>query len=185
MKTSSSFAFPVSLIKHYLFCPRIPYFILFLGAHERVTENMREGKEEHEKFFRRERRKGRLVNIFLESEKYGIYGFVDEILKEDNGYCVVELKNTEYRKENMKIHLYQAVAYALLVEENFGRVVKIVLKYKDKSVEMPLTAGMRKYVVSIINKITKMQEEGLAPSIRNKTRCQNCGFSKICMEYSD
>ncbi|MDK2782092.1 MAG: CRISPR-associated exonuclease Cas4 [Archaeoglobi archaeon] len=180
---SSSFEFPVTLIKYYLFCPRIPYFILFLGINERVTESMIEGREEHEKFFKREKRRGhKLVNVFLRSEKYGIYGFVDEIIREKDGYHVVEFKNTEFRKEMLKMHFYQAAAYALLVEDNFGRVVKITVKYRDREVTRPFSLGVRKYLISIINKIAKMEEIPFASSSKDKRKCRSCGFLRICME---
>lgn len=170
---------PASLVKSYLFCPKIPYLILHLGAKEGITENMIEGRKEHEKFFRKERRKG-YVNVFLRSEKYGIYGYVDEILEENGCYIVVEYKHTEYKKRAVKSHLYQAASYALMVEENFGRVCRIVLKYKDREVSFPFTLGIKKYCVSIINKIRRICEGELVTYRTDKRRCENCGYFRFC-----
>ena len=52
--------------------------------------------------------------------RYGVYGYVDAVRKEENGYVVLEVKNTEYRRKAVKMHLYQAACYAIMVEENFG-----------------------------------------------------------------
>jgi len=45
MKRSSSYEIPVSLVKQYLYCPRIPYFVLAFGMRERITELMVEGRK--------------------------------------------------------------------------------------------------------------------------------------------
>ncbi len=47
-----SFEIPVGVIKYYLFCPRIPYFVLVMGVRERITDYMLEGLKEHKKFYR-------------------------------------------------------------------------------------------------------------------------------------
>jgi len=182
MKKSSSFEIPVSLVKQYLYCPRIPYFVLVLGIRERVTELMVEGKEEHGKMLRRLKKKGWNVNTFLKSEKYGVYGYVDAFRKEENGYAVLELKNTDYKKKIVKMHIYQAAGYALLVEENFGRVYRLVVKYRDGEISRPFTSGVKNFVVSIINKIRSIDEIGLVSTKIEKVKCNNCGFSKKCLK---
>ncbi|AIG97423.1 CRISPR-associated protein Cas4 [Archaeoglobus fulgidus DSM 8774] len=182
MKKSSSFEFPVSLVKQYLYCPRIPYFTLIVGAKERITELMKYGREEHKKRLRKMEKKGWKTNVLLKSEKYGIYGYVDAFRKEGNGYVVYEFKNTEYKKNVFKMHLYQTAAYALLVEENFGRVIKLVVEYGDKKVEAPFTRGIKNYAVSIINKIHRIGETGLVSVKIDRRKCYNCGFRYICRE---
>ncbi len=180
-RRSSQFEIPASLVKYYLFCPRIPYLILQLGVRERVTENMVDGREEHMKFFKREKRKKRrYVNVFLRSEKYGISGYVDEILREGNCYVVVEYKHAEYRRRAVKSHLYQAACYALMVEENFGRVCRILLKYIDRDVSFPFTLGIKKYCISIINKIRRIYEGELVTCNVDRRKCRNCGYFKFC-----
>ncbi|RLI77791.1 CRISPR-associated protein Cas4 [Archaeoglobales archaeon] len=182
MRTQSSFEFPVSLIKHYLYCPRIPYFVLVLGFKERTTELMINGREKHSKVLKKMKSNGWNVNAFLKSEKYNIYGYVDAFRKEENGYAVMELKDTNYKKRILKIHLYQAAAYGLLVEENFGRVYKLIVKYNDKEICKPFTRGIKNYVVSIINKIHRIHEIGLVSIKIDKSKCYNCGFRNRCKE---
>ncbi len=177
MKRSSSFEFPASILKYYFFCPRIPYFVLVLGVKERMTENMIEGKREHEKFYKRNEG---MTNVFLKSEKFGIYGVVDRIVKTENGYIVIEFKNTEYNKKVVKSHLYQVAAYALMVEENFGRVKEVVIRYRKREVIFPFTIGIKNYVKSIIKKIREICEEGLVIEYKDKRRCKSCGFLRVC-----
>ncbi|MBE8540195.1 CRISPR-associated protein Cas4 [Geoglobus acetivorans] len=180
--TSYSFEFPVSMVKQYLYCPRIPYFILVLGFKERTTELMKYGKEEHEKRMKKLERKGWKTNVYLKSERFGIYGYVDGLRQTPDGYEVYEFKNSEYRKKSAKIHLYQTACYALLVEDNFGRVVKLVVGYRDGERESPFSLGVRRYAASIINKIHHIHETGLVSSPRDRSRCRGCGYRKICKE---
>lgn len=182
MKIQSSFEFPVSLIKQYLYCPRIPYFVLVLGFKERTTELMIDGKKKHDRVLKRMRSKGWNVNTFLKSKKYNIYGYVDAFRKEENGYVVMELKDTNYKKRILKMHLYQVAAYGLLVEENFGRVYKIIVRYNDKEIFRPFTRGIKNYVVSIINKIHRIHDIGLVSIRIDKRKCYNCGFRNRCKE---
>lgn len=181
--TSYSFEFPVSMVKQYLYCPRIPYFILILGFKERTTELMRYGREEHEKRLKKLRREGWRTNVYLKSERYGIYGYVDGLRQTPDGYEVYEFKNSEYRKNSAKIHLYQVACYALLVEENFGRVIRLNLEYRDRKITAPFSLGIRKYAVSIINKIHQIQETGLVSFSKDRLKCRSCGYRKICREF--
>ena len=167
------------MVKHYLYCPMIPYLILNLGVRERITELMLEGKERHEKKLRKLRKEGWKVNLFLKS-KYGINGYVDAVRKEDNGYAVLEIKNTEYRKRTVKMHLYQTACYAIMVEESFGRVSKIILSYTDKDVTFPFTLGIKKYCISIINKIKRIVLGELVSYRIDKKKCLNCGYFRFC-----
>jgi len=155
---------------------------LVLGFKERTTELMINGREKHSKVLKKMKSNGWNVNAFLKSEKYNIYGYVDAFRKEENGYAVMELKDTNYKKRILKIHLYQAAAYGLLVEENFGRVYKLIVKYNDKEICKPFTRGIKNYVVSIINKIHRIHEIGLVSIKIDKSKCYNCGFRNRCKE---
>ena len=178
MRRSSSFEIPVGVIKYYLFCPRIPYFVLVMGVRERITDCMIEGLKEHRKFY-----KGKeMTNVYLRSEKLGICGCVDAIIRDSSGYKVVEFKGIEFNRKVWKSHLYQAVAYAMLVEENYGRVISVILKYKDKTLEFPLTLNLKKYVKHVICKIREMCEIGLVPEYKESRKCRSCGFAWICRQ---
>jgi len=163
MKTSSSFEFPASIVKLYFYCPQIPYLVLNFGLKERVTELMVAGRKKHERRLRTLKKKGWEVNVFLRSERYGIYGYVDAFKKEEDGYVVLELKNTEYKKKVVKMHLYQAACYALMVEENFGRVCRIEIEYDDRKKTFP-----------------KIAESELVSYRVDERRCESCGFLKFC-----
>jgi len=178
--TSSSFEFPASIVKLYFYCPQIPYLVLNFGLKERITEFMAAGRKKHEKKLKTLKKKGWEVNVFLRSEKYGIYGYVDALKREENGYVVLELKSAEYSKKFVKMHLYQAACYALMVEENFGRVCRIEIEYDDKKICFPFTSCIKKYCIYIINRIREIAE-GEPVSYRiDERRCKNCGFLNFC-----
>jgi len=57
-------------------------------------------------------------NLNLTSERLGIYGKVDSIVKTRKGTFLIERKNSYGYKRPNREHLYQAVAYAMLAEDN-------------------------------------------------------------------
>ncbi len=181
MRESSLFEFPVSIVKHYLYCPKIPYFIFNLGIKERTTELMISGEEKHKRRLRKLGEEGWNVNVFLKSKKFGIYGYIDAFKEEDGLYIVLEIKNTSYRKKVVKPHLYQTACYALMVEENFGRVKEIILEYDDREIKFPFTLGIKKYCISIINKVRRIAQGELVSCKTEKKKCENCGFLRFCL----
>jgi len=119
-------------IKNYHFCPRIVYFTRVLGFRERTTELEEEGRKAHDEFHRKERRRLTLLGektvmveqkwtaLWLKSEKLGLEGVVDMVAKTPEGYVIVEYKNIRTPQKITPDHLYQAAAYAMLVEEAFS-----------------------------------------------------------------
>jgi CRISPR-associated exonuclease Cas4 len=129
----------VTDIKHYVYCPRLVYFDRVLHAAPVFGSQQEEGKESHEDYVAKElRRKDavyyspefvgaeKLMFTPLSSSGLGLQGNVDLIIKTALGEFVpVEYKNMSSDRGRVCMdHKYQLVAYALLVEENFGTVVK-------------------------------------------------------------
>jgi CRISPR-associated exonuclease Cas4 len=146
----------VTDIKQYHFCPRIIYFVRVLGVEERTTESEEEGKEAHGDFHRKEKRRTTLLGgktikveqkwtaLQLKSEKLGIEGTVDMVAKTPEGYVIIEYKMTYMPRRIHPGHLYQAAAYAMLVEETFKTIMRKLYIYYEKSgkfFEIPLTTA--------------------------------------------
>ena len=188
---------PVTDIKQYHFCPRIIYFTKVLGMEERTTDSEEAGKEAHDEFHRKERRRTTLLGgktlkveqkwtaLQLRSEKLGIEGMVDMVVKTPEGYVVVEYKTTFIPRRVHPGHLYQAAAYAMLVEEAFKTIVRKLYVYYEKSnkfFEIPLTESIRRHVVWTIGRIREIVQEEKLPPAKPSRKCWSCGYRWICRE---
>jgi CRISPR-associated exonuclease Cas4 len=186
---------PVTWIKQYHFCPRIVYYLGVSGFTERVTESMAEGGEFHfnedRKFQRRktlagERRekiRASWNRLHVVSEKLGLYGTIDEVAEVDDGLVVVENKLMKAPRKPYPGHVYQAVAYAMLAEENLHKPVrKVMVKYlrDGKSFEIPVTEDLRRHVLWTIAKIKSIIEGEKIPREASPKKCRNCGYRKVC-----
>ena len=186
---------PVTDIKQYHFCPRIIYFTRVLGVEERTTESEEAGKEAHDEFHRKERRRATLLGgkaikveekwtaIRIRSERLGIEGMVDMVVRTPEGYAVIEYKSGALPKRIPPGHLYQAAAYALLVEEAFRIVVrKLYIHYEgsNESVEVPLTESVRKHVAWTIERVKGIIRAERLPRTRPSRKCPSCGYGWIC-----
>jgi CRISPR-associated exonuclease Cas4 len=179
----------VSDIAQYLYCPRKIYFIKVMGLRI-LKPKMEMGKEIHEGIYDKLRRRKRIwrvdaeivENVYLESEKYGIRGYVDAVLKCGEELIPVDVKYTKFDEifYNWKMQL---VAYAVLVEENFRCVVKKVLVYLTETndwVEVSIFPEDREALKRIIKKIEGIILNERYPPATKSKKCEYCEMLKIC-----
>jgi CRISPR-associated exonuclease Cas4 len=191
----------VTDIKHYIYCPRLIYFDRVLHAQPVFGSQQEEGKEQHEDYVRKElRRKDavyyspefvgaeKLLFASLGSSGLGLRGSVDCIIKTARGeYVPVEYKNMNSDKGKVCMdHKYQLVGYALLVEENFGTVVKRgFVNYIPEGLilRVDVTPSMKSYVKRVLEHIKRIiRDEELPPVRVAKRKCQGgCGHKQTCM----
>ncbi|MEM3404135.1 MAG: CRISPR-associated protein Cas4 [Nitrososphaeria archaeon] len=185
---------PAKWIEIYHYCPKIIYYMGVLGARERETEYMVEGKSEQENEEERERRRitllakrkekviRRWMNLKLSSEKLGIKGEVDFIAQTENGTKIVEIKHTTINKL-MPGYLYQTASYAMLAEENLKIPVRsIIIHYikSGKTFEINLTDEIRNHVKWVTRKIKDIIEKEKIPKVQKIKECRGCGYYKVC-----
>ncbi len=183
---------PVSLIKQYHYCPRIVYFYYVLGFREKFTESMRAGIEAQREEERRDKRRKRLVagtesgakshQLFLRSPELGIEGVVDLVI-EGKEIIVVERKYAAVPKRPPKSHIYQAAAYAMLVERCLGRPVRhayLVYLKSNKQFRIELTSDVKRHVLWTIRKIREIIECEVIPPYRPIPACPSCGYLRFC-----
>ncbi|MEM3694886.1 MAG: CRISPR-associated protein Cas4 [Candidatus Bathyarchaeia archaeon] len=190
----------VTDVKHYVYCPRLVYFDRVLHAQPVFGSQQEESQELHMEYVRKElRRKDavyyspefvgaeKLLFVPLISKSLQLHGVVDCIIRTVKGeYVPVEYKNMNSdRGKAYMDHKYQLVAYALLVEENFGTVVKrgfvnyipeqLILKFE-------ITPTMKSYVKRIVGHIKRIIREERLPPIRvAPNKCQGgCGHKQTC-----
>ncbi|MGB9778901.1 MAG: CRISPR-associated protein Cas4 [Candidatus Bathyarchaeales archaeon] len=192
----------VTDVKHYVYCPRLVYFDRVLHAQPVFGSQQEESQELHVEYVRKElRRKDavyyspefvgaeKLLFVPLVSKGLQLQGVVDCIIKTVKGeYVPVEYKNMNSDKGKAYMdHKYQLVAYALLVEENFGTVVrrgfvnyipeKLILKFE-------ITRSMKSYVKRVVGHIKRIIREEKLPPIRvAQNKCQGgCGHKQTCQQ---
>ncbi|MBX5321273.1 MAG: CRISPR-associated protein Cas4 [Candidatus Bathyarchaeia archaeon] len=192
----------VTDVKHYVYCPRLVYFDRVLHAQPVFGSQQEESQELHIEYVRKElRRKDavyyspefvgaeKLLFVPLVSKSLQLQGVVDCIIKTVKGeYIPVEYKNMNSDKGKAYMdHKYQLVAYALLMEENFGTVVKrgfvnyvpeqLILKFE-------ITPSMKSYVKRVVGHIKRIIREEMLPPIRvAQNKCQGgCGHKQTCQQ---
>jgi len=190
----------VTDIKHYIYCPRLIYFDKVLHATPIFGSQQEDSKELHEDYVKKELRRKDAVYYspeFVDAEKLlftslgsavlGLQGNVDCIIKTaEEEYIPVEYKNMNSDKGRVCMdHKYQLVGYALLVEENFGTVVKRgFVNYIPETLilQIEITPTMKSHVKRVLGHIKRIIRDEELPPIRvAKQKCTGgCGHKQTC-----
>lgn len=128
-------------IVQYYYCPRKLYFLKTLGVPYSLRKKMEKGAEDHVKEIKRlaerksvfdlQRNEVKAIHhrLRLESKGLGLVGQVDIVLETEEGAVIpVEVKCSEYTEAFIG-RKKQLTAYALLLEEAFGRMVNRAIIY--------------------------------------------------------
>jgi CRISPR-associated exonuclease Cas4 len=179
-------------IKRYTWCPRIIYFTHVLHLEERVTEAMEEGKEEHDDaiiapIVAQLKARKVIKGLNLVSDTLRLSGKPDFILDTKFGELVpveVKVASLDTSSKAKKDHVMQLACYALLIEDNFKRVVKRCAVYylRDKRVVyVALTNDLKLEAKKAIDKAYKIIEQEEMPKVRQPiSKCKNCGYYRYC-----
>ena len=192
----------VTDIKHYIYCPRLIYFDKVLHATPIFGSQQEDSKELHEEYVKKElRRKDaiyyspefvgaeKLLFTPLSSSMLGLQGNVDCLIKTAKGeYVPVDYKNMASDKGRVWMdHKYQLVAYALLIEENFGAVVRRgFVNYLPEALilQLEITPAMKTHVKRVLGHIKRIIKDEELPPIRvAKQKCAGgCGHKQTCQQ---
>ncbi|MCW3995985.1 MAG: CRISPR-associated protein Cas4 [Candidatus Bathyarchaeota archaeon] len=192
----------VTDIKHYVYCPRLVYFDRVLHATPVFGSQQEEGKESHEEQVAKElRRKDavyysrefvgaeKMLFVPLTSSALGLQGNVDLIIHTARGeFIPVEYKNMNSDGGRVCMdHKYQLVAYALLIEECFGTIVKQgIVNYlpEGQILQFEITPTMKTHIKRVLGHIKRIiQTEELPPIRVAAYKCQGgCGHKQTCQQ---
>lgn len=183
-------------IRDYLYCPYILYLKRIRGIEEPETELMKIGRELYEEEKRRSGRRKTLLglrkipideiwyDVNLYSRKYRIYGVADAVYRVGSRYGVLEIKYGEYRKGSTD-HFYQAVSYAVMYEEEYGRrIYYITLYYSngDKLISRRFTNMHREHWKNIVERIWRIIEGKDIPTPSDDLKkCSVCFYRGFCL----
>lgn len=182
----------VSDVKQFLYCPRIIHYRYVRPVERHVTFKMEEGKAEHVRVERLERRRTlrryrldegqRLFDVPVSSERLGVSGVLDMLVVSPAGRFPVEVKVTT--RGPAIGHKYQLVTYAMTVEESFRCTVRAGFLYlvpTEQVLEVPIIDVERRFVRQLLTSIRRIIASGRLPELRHGTeRCRECEYLRYC-----
>ena len=198
LRPNTQLELTASDVRQWVYCPRIVYYRLTQPLRRPVTYKMEEGKLQHERIEELERRRTlrfyglrseelerRVERHFrprLHSDRLGLTGVVDLVLVAPAEAIPVEYKHTEAPLGLN--HKYQLVAYALLVEDVWGRPVRRALVHfipNDRLEEVAITSNARTFVRKLLEEIRiAAAAERLPPPTDRRGRCVDCEYRLFC-----
>jgi CRISPR-associated exonuclease Cas4 len=124
----------VSDLLNHAYCGRITWFAYVLGVRQRGTVKTEHGREEHERWLRREegrrrvgatvRTRSKLVSVEVTSERLMLRGRMDALIDEAGEVAPYEVKAMVPPMRPWPGQVLQLAAYALLLEERYGQPVR-------------------------------------------------------------
>lgn len=186
------FELVVSDVKQYAYCPRIPFYRYAFPVERRATYKMEHGKAEHVNPERVESRRTvrgygldageRLLNLSLPSRRLGLVGRPDLLIRTRTADYPVEFKHTQGGVAAN--HRLQLVAYGLLVEDQFGRVVDrgfVYLLPNDTVEAVEFGQERRQEVLAALAAVRESATaERMPPPTPVRARCMDCGYRNYC-----
>lgn len=190
--------FRVVDLKQYVYCPRIVYYYYCLPAIRPITYKMEAGlAAQDEEEVRAARRSLRVYglkrgecesNVYLESERLGLKGQVDLVIKtDDNALGEPEVIPVDYKLSSGRLGIHfklQLLAYGLLLQEAYGLPVKRGFLYaipKRRAVEVAFTPSLRtKLNQALIEMKEIMLKEFMPAPAKQRAKCEVCEFRRFC-----
>lgn len=184
----------VSDLLNHLYCGRITWFAYVLGVRQRGTIKTEHGRGEHERWLEREERRRRegagvrtrrkLVSVDITSERLMLRGRMDALIDESGSPAPYEVKATVAPLRPWPGQVLQLAAYALLLEERYGRrVERGYLHYLEGDVvrEVPIGEEQRAAVLRVLAEIQEVVTLEAIPPRAPWSRCRDCVYRKVCV----
>ncbi|HUN22610.1 MAG TPA: CRISPR-associated protein Cas4 [Anaerolineales bacterium] len=116
----------------------------------------------------------------LVSEKYGIAGKPDMLVKEEAQMIPVEQKSGRTPKQPYPGHVLQVAAYCLLIQENYHiRPTHGLIKYPEQTFRINFTPEIEQTLLDTLQTMHNCTEVP-ARSHQMRARCQHCGQREVC-----
>ena len=192
---TKQFNIPISMLRQYVFCPRIPYFLLIRqimpseklwvkqGSYEHIRQILLSKRRSFEKYKLKD--SSLRFNVELKSNKLGLHGICDAVLENDKQAIIFELKNKENISNNLGARI-QLAAYSLVYEQMTGKEIKrgfILFGKKAKTFEVAIDKTLIENVFNILSEIHNIIEDTLFPlSSASEYKCCQCEFFNFCAD---
>jgi len=196
--TSSEISFEVTDLKQWTYCPRIVYYRYCMPDIRPITDQMRQGIAKHRDEGAREERRSlrtyglqegeRFFDVVVRSPTLGLRGRLDLVIAIPDRATpqaeavVVEYKDSE--QVNQPHFVLQLTAYALLIEELWGLVVKRSFLYSvplRHAAVVPITPVLRRKALATIAALrAAVIGERMPPAPASRRQCVGCEFRRFC-----
>ena len=195
---TNCFSLPVSFIRQFCFCRRIPYLQLGMGINPPKAGWVQKGVEDPiqiERLMKR-RRLSRLgmegdcslvQEVMLRSDKLDLHGVCDGYIRASGSERIIpfEIKSNESTSAGQG-EILQLCAYAMLLEERLGVSVDVgFLLYgkKSKALEIKISDELRRQVRTIAEQVESDIRKGLMPpTSATEAKCFQCEFLNFCAD---
>ena len=119
----------------------------------------------------------------MESEKYGLRGKPDYIIKVGDEYIPVEQKSMEANHPRFS-HVMQVTAYCMIIEDIYGKPPPYgIIKYSNRQFKIPYEERWKNIVMKIRKNMLRDMEKGVAHRNHNNARkCATCARREHCPE---
>lgn len=188
----TSYKLPINLIRQYLFCPRVVYFLEVLNIPKASPEWVKEGTKHHikqtELFKRRTLARFGLenaefkTNVSLSNDKFSFYGICDALIIGNTHIYPVEIKL--HGDKPTFAQKMQLVAYGMIAEELYKKQFDTgFMLYEKNAKTVPIkTTEQDKQKVNLIAEeiITMIQNARLPYSSADDSKCTQCEFLNYC-----
>ena len=119
----------------------------------------------------------------LKSDKYGIQGRPDLLLKAGKDYIPVEIKTGRIPRGPLFSHIMQLTAYMLLVEENYKTPPYGILKYGPQTYRIDYDNELKKILLQKVDEMRKALKTGEVHRNHHRVgKCLHCSRRDICPE---
>ena len=119
----------------------------------------------------------------LKSERYGIWGRPDLVIKVGEDYIPVEVKTGRIPKGPLFSHIMQLTAYMLLVEENYKAPPYGILKYGPVVYKIEYEESLKEILLKKVEEMRKAMKTGEVHRNHNKVgKCMHCSRRDVCPE---
>lgn len=187
-----SYSIPISLLRQYCFCPRIPYFQELLKLNPPRPEWVKQGEILHQKqatiFKHRTLKRFSLESaqqqfeVFVQSDYFHLHGIIDSTLTTDSHLYPIEIKLSGNKPT--KGQIMQLTAYAMVAKQQFDLVCNkgfILFGQKGKTFPINIDYSMEKKVMKISQNILNDLEKSCLPdSSATATQCTQCEYLNHC-----
>lgn len=182
----------VSLVRQFVFCPRIVYYNLFTNIKPIFPRQVSLGKEYHalqDKMLQSRSFKKLYIdydliinNKYLEDEDLGICGSVDLAFVTKDEVIPIEFKHIK-TKPNYS-HILQLVGYGILLSKHYKKDFSrafVVYSNNIKFYPILITQKQKQDFLDIIGNIEAMYQKDILPnSNANNAKCLQCEYLNYC-----
>ena len=182
----------VSDLKQFVYCQRVVFYNYVMPVEKKATFKMEYGKIAEDKIDRLENRRKlkeyglssgtREFHKQLYSEKYGLSGKVDLLIKTDAAYYPVDFKYTTSQPH--KNHLYQLSGYSIILEDIYNCNVDkgfVYLIPEEDAVVFDLNTDLKNETKNMLDDIRKMiHYQQIPPPAKSQAKCLDCEYRNFC-----